>query len=103
MANKENLKPKKTLSPEEAKKLGAAGGRKSGESKRARKKLKEELELLLEMQAKGDKTYQEQIVMALVKKAQKGDTKAFEVIRDTIGEKPVEKQEVKNVDTDWFK
>lgn len=55
------------------------------------------------MQAKGNKTYQEQIVLALVKRAQKGDTKAFEVIRDTIGEKPVEKQEVKNVDTDWFK
>ncbi len=103
MANNENLRPKTTLSTEEAKKLGAAGGKKSGEARRARKKLKEELEILLEMQAKGDKTYQEQIVLALVKRAQKGDTKAFEVIRDTIGEKPVDKQEVKTVDTDWFK
>lgn len=103
MANSGNLKPNKTLSTEEAKKLGAAGGKKSGETRRARKKLKEELEILLEMQAKGNKTYQEQIVLALVKRAQKGDTKAFEVIRDTIGEKPVDKQEVKTVDTDWFK
>ena len=29
--------------------------------------------------------------MALIEKAQSGDTKAFEVIRDTIGEKPVDK------------
>ena len=32
------------------------------------------------------------IVAALIKKAAKGDTKAFELIRDTVGEKPVDKQ-----------
>ena len=31
---------------------------------------------------------------ALIKKAANGDTKAFEVIRDTIGEKPTDKQEI---------
>ena len=31
-----------------------------------------------------------------------GDLKAFEIVRDTVGEKPTDKQEVKIVDTDWF-
>lgn len=39
--------------------------------------------------AKGET--QDNICLALIEKAQDGDTKAFEVIRDTIGEKPVDK------------
>jgi hypothetical protein len=62
------------------------GGIASGESKRARKTLKEELLILLE---NGDT--QEQISLAVIKKALEGDIKAYETIRDTIGEKPVEK------------
>ena len=31
-----------------------------------------------------------------------GDPKVFEIVRDSIGEKPTEKQEVKVVDSDWF-
>lgn len=62
------------------------GGIASGESKRARKTLKEELLLLL-----NEGNTQKNITLALIDKAIKGDTKAFEVLRDTIGEKPVEK------------
>jgi len=32
--------------------------------------------------------------LAQLEKALQGDTKAFEVIRDSIGEKPTEKQEI---------
>lgn len=87
MANEENLKPIKAgeLSKEEAKKRGAKGGIKSGEVRRERKLLKDELLLLLST----GKT-QEKISLALIQKALKGDTKAFEIIRDTIGEKPTQ-------------
>ena len=37
---------------------------------------------------------QESITIALIEKAMQGDTKAFEVIRDTIGEKPTDKVEM---------
>lgn len=84
MANEQNLKPVKTTS--EARAKGRVGGIKSGEARRKRKTLKEELLLLLSQ----GKT-QEKMSLALVEKAMNGDTKAFEVIRDSIGEKPVDK------------
>lgn len=90
MANEQNLIPQAhVLSVEEQSK----GGKASGESRRARKTLKEELLLLL---SEGDT--QKTVSVALLKKAMDGDTKAFEVLRDTIGEKPVDKVENKNVD-----
>lgn len=88
MANSENLKPIRSMS--EARENGKKGGIKSGEVRRARKTLKEELLLLLE-----NGNTQNKISVALVQKAIKGDIKAFEVIRDTIGEKPTEKHELK--------
>lgn len=79
MANKRNLRPPTT---KEARERGKKGGIKSGEVRRARKTLKEELICLLEQ----GKT-QEKISTSLIEEAMKGNTKAFEVIRDTIGEK----------------
>lgn len=38
-----------------------------------------------------EKTVQEGILASLIMKALSGDVRAFEVIRDTIGEKPVDK------------
>lgn len=95
--NPQNLIGFDKMDPEKKKKIQSAGGKASGESKRARKTLKEELILVLEQ---GDN--QKKVSMALLKKAVKGNVKAFEVLRDTIGEKPKDKQEVKLVDTDWF-
>jgi hypothetical protein len=90
MANEENLR---VPSPEEAREYGRKGGIASGKARAARKTLKEELLLLLEQ---GDT--QERISLALLQKAMQGDTKAFEVLRDTVGEKPTDKIEadVKN-------
>lgn len=83
---REDLKPVRTK--EEAKERGRAGGIKSGEVRKARKTLKEELLLLL---SQGNT--QEKMSLALIEKAMNGDTKAFEVIRDSIGEKPTDKIE----------
>lgn len=87
MANNDNLVPVKD--GEEAKIRGRNGGIKSGIARRARKTLKEELLLLL---SSGDT--QEKISLAIIQEALNGNVKAFESIRDTIGEKPRENQEI---------
>lgn len=77
---------------------GKLGGKASGESKRRMKTFREELKELLEVEvenAKGEKTtVQKNINSALILKAAKGDVKAYEVIRDTLGQKPVEEKSV---------
>lgn len=60
----------------------------SGEARRARKTLKETLVMMLE-----EGNTQNDITLALLQKALNGDTKAYEVIRDTVGEKPTDKIE----------
>ena len=94
MGKLENLKPfSKTENREETVKKARMGGIASGIAKRKKKQLKEELEILLAITDKNDKTVQEKICFALIKKASEGDTKAFEIIRDTIGQKPIERIE----------
>ena len=85
MANEQNLKPFNELTEKEQRELAQKGGIASGKARAARKTLKEELLLLL---AEGDT--QQKISLALLQKAMNGDTKAFEVIRDSIGEKQTE-------------
>ena len=89
MANEQNLKP--VSSKKEARERGRKGGLASGEARRKRKTLKEELLLML-----SDSDIQQKISLALINEAINGNnagsvTKAFEVIRDTIGERPVER------------
>lgn len=79
----ENLIPVTERSKEEARAISAKGGRASGAARRARKTLREELLALL-----SDGNTQERISLAMIAKAEGGSEKAFEVIRDTIGEKP---------------
>lgn len=90
MGNEHNLKPARTKS--EARTRGAAGGRASGAARREKKTLRQRLELLLKAQneASGQENA-DAITTALINKALAGDVKAFEVIRDTIGEKPIDK------------
>ena len=88
MANEQNLIPNNLRSPSEVRENGRKGGIKSAETRRARKTLKETLLMMLE---EGDT--QNNITLALLKKALNGDTKAYEVIRDTVGEKPTDKIE----------
>ena len=91
MANEQNLKP--VTSKKEARERGRKGGLSSGEARRKRKTLKEELLLML---SEGET--QQSVTLALIEKAMRGDTKAFEVIRDTIGEKPVDKVMIADVE-----
>lgn len=83
----------KIRTSEEARKRGRAGGIKSGEVRRQRKTLRDELLALL---SAGNT--QNEMTLALIERAKNGDTKAFEVVRDTIGEKPVDKVIVAEVD-----
>lgn len=85
--NNKNLKPFKSV--EEARENGRKGGIKSGEAKRMRKTLKEELLALLSLGQE-----QEKMCTAMLKQAQKGNVKAFAAIRDTVGEAPAQKQEI---------
>lgn len=112
MANEENLIPfTSEQSREEAKKNGAKGGIASGKARREKKLFKETLEAILEMPMKSGKnvsvdsiknfasikgkniSVQEAILIAQVQKAMKGDTRAAEYVRDSIGQKPTDKIE----------
>ena len=104
MANEKNLVPfTSEQSHEEAVKNGRKGGIASGEAKRNRKMLRDCIDYLLErenamvLDADGNPmSGAEQLAYNLfVKALAEPDTakaaKAFEVLRDTAGQKPVEK------------
>lgn len=93
-----NLIPLNKRTKEEQKKISRAGAIKSRDNRRARKTLREELLAIL---SSGD--IQNRMSLALIQEALDGNkagsvTKAYEVVRDTIGEKPVEKVVVAEVD-----
>ena len=107
MPNEQNLKyiAPGELSKEEAVERGRKGGINSVKSRRRKKLLRECLEELLdteqEVKINGvtlKKTNAELLSVTLMKKALKGDVKAFEVLRDTAGEKPIDKVMVADVD-----
>ena len=89
--NDENLK---TPSASEARERGKRGGIKSGEVRRAKKTMKQMLDYLLEKEITnkaGEKASTlEAISVSMIKQALNGNVKAFEVIRDTIGEKNID-------------
>lgn len=78
-------------SKEEARERGSVGGRKSVEARRKKKRLRELLELALKRVDDDGQTTAEAVTAALVTKALAGDVRAYEVIRDTVGEKPTDK------------
>lgn len=102
MANEQNLNPFGTLTESEQRKISSKGGKASGEARRRKKLLRECLEELLEkeMKDKSGNTVSgaEALAVKLFKKAMDGDVKAFEILRDTSGQKPVEKIMVADVE-----
>lgn len=99
MANEQNLRPSEyKLSQEEAKKGGIA----SGKARREKKKLRESLEALLSQTQIGkngeELTGADAISIKLFEQALKGNVRAFKTIRDTVGEKPVDKVQKIEVD-----
>ena len=89
-----NLKPLNTRPEEEVKAITSKGGKASGKARRKKKELKQLLELALSQPHQdGDDNYMA-ITVALIQKALGGDVRAYEAIRDTIGQKPTEQQQV---------
>lgn len=87
---------------EEVRAIASKGGKNSVESRRRKKLLKECFEVLLDKDFKGKDgkiaTGAETLAMTVFQKAQRGDLKAFELVRDTAGEKPIDKVMVAEVD-----
>lgn len=88
-------------SSEEARKNGSKGGIASGKARRERKMMREDAQMFLEMplnagqledveylaEVKGKNiTVQQAILLAMIKKAMKGDVRASEYVRDTAGQ-----------------
>lgn len=79
-----------------AREIGRKGGKNSKAKQAQRKTLREELLIALTEMAipkkngSGKIPVQEALSIALIKAALDGNVRAFETIRDTIGEKPVE-------------
>lgn len=101
MAGKDNLR---VPSSEEARENGRKGGIASGKARREKKMLRECLEILLEKEIV-DKhgnamTGAEAMAAKVFQQALKGDLRAFEIVRDTAGQKPVDKVMVADVDAD---
>ena len=98
--NEENLIPIKDS--DVARALQAKSVESRNKNFKRKKLLKDCIELLLEqdMKAKDGKTVSgaEALSIKMFEKALKGDVKAFEVLRDTAGQKPVEKVMVAEVE-----
>lgn len=106
MAN-ENLIPQSERTKEKQSEVARLGGIASGKARAEKRDLRKAFEALL------DKEYNiknkttgttsilsgaELIALKQMEKAAKGDTKAFEVVRDTSGQKPVEKVMIAEVE-----
>jgi hypothetical protein len=97
MAREDKLKPVRTK--QEASERGRKGGIASGIARREKKTFRAALELLLDRRLEGSSlTGREAVAVALFEKAMSGDVKAFQELRDTVGEKPVDKQELSGPD-----
>lgn len=105
------------MTPEERRENGRKGGIASGEAKRAKKAMRERLEILLDLPMKEGKgtdiesirnfaslkgkniTVQDAMMIAQIQKALKGDTTAAAFVRDTAGQNPTTRIEA-DVDMD---
>lgn len=109
MANEDNLVSLGDRTTEEQRQIATMGGIASGKARREKKLMKDQMALLLSMPlmnedlkekikelgiAEEDIDNQMAIVMAMWQKAIKGNVKASEFIRDTLGEKMPDKFEV---------
>ena len=103
MANgMDNLIPNSERSPDEVRENGRKGGIASGVARRKKRDLREACLAILDTEITtkaGEKmTGSEAMVAKLFQQAINGNIKAFEVLRDTAGQKPVEKLVVSEVD-----
>jgi hypothetical protein len=117
VAKEDNLLKAEDLTPNERRESARKAGIASGKARREKKALKDTLEELLAMPIKDgqsqeiDKiksiagikgkniTMQEAIMVAMLNKAAKGDVRAAEYVRDTIGQKPDSKMNIEHEGT----
>lgn len=106
------LTPFNTLPKERVKEITSMGGKASGEAKRKRKAMREQLQVLLSLPSKSrkaqkmmkdlglkteDMTTQMEMLLAMYQKALQGDVQAASFVRDTSGQKPVDRSEVTEI------
>lgn len=114
MANEHNLKPLNTRTKSEQRKIAKKGGKASGEARREKKLMKEQMLTLLSLPLKDERVKQRfeelgidvddmdnqmALVVATYQKALKGDMSAMNVIREIIGEKVIEVNVNQNIDS----
>ena len=99
MANEQNLR---VPTSSEARENGKKGGIASGEARRAKKSLREAMQILMDADLTGKDgktmTGTEAMAAKAFQAALKGDWKAWELVRDTAGQKPVERVMVADVE-----
>lgn len=105
-----NLKPFDERTESERQEIARKGGVASGEARRRKKEMRNLANILLDAPAnpnnkrlkkafddlgvsEEDRTKAMELLMAQLRKGVNGDTKAAEFVRDTAGQKPVEKVE----------
>ena len=121
MANEKNLIPfTSDQNREEAKKNGRKGGIASGKAKRKKIIFKEIFEHISNVKLSNEKHIQKLkelypevtedemnygvlSAFRILEKSLSGSTKAFEIVRDTMGQAPVQKQEITNIDQDGYR
>ena len=109
--SQKGLRPiNENITPEQRKEIASKGGKASAEKKRQKKEMKEMIQDLFEVGIKKGKVVDEiksledakgknltvgqALILAQIKKAMAGDTRAMEFLRDTMGQKPTNKQEI---------
>ena len=103
------------MTPERRAECGRKGGIAKREARRKKKEMRETLDILLNMPMKKGKVYtaedikcfadlkgknitiDQAMMIKLVQKALSGDLNSISMVRDTIGEKPSDRVEVKDV------
>lgn len=93
MKGEENLIPLSERAKEEQREIQKKAGIASGKARREKKMFQEAVLNALKAKDTDGMTMLEKGVVAVIERMLKGDTKAFEVLRDTAGEKPTEKVE----------
>ena len=100
--NEQNLKPFGERTEEEQREIHRKGGIASGKARAEKRDLRKALEMLLEQtftDKKGNtKTGTQAVTERLFAEVMKGNVKAFEVLRDTVGQKVPDRVMIAEVD-----
>lgn len=107
MAGYDNIKDHgfDKLTAEERRELAQKAGRKSGEVRREKADLKKQMQIWLDAEVARDLngnvlTGAEYMVQIAVQEMKKGNPKFWELIRDTAGQKPIDRIQIAEIDAD---